>query len=166
MNTTKISLFFANYNKKFNLFELKFCHVFAQSTMKHVKTFKNIHSNIVRMQQKFIVYQNKKQKLMPQLKNKNKIYLLTKNLKTKKISKKFDYIKIGLFFVNKQIKSVNYKLDLLPNTKIHSIFYVLLLKSIDSKTFIQDIFHFQYKKKDENEIKTILAQDDQRYFIK
>ena len=34
-----------------------------------------------------------------QLNEGDKVYLLTKNLKIKKKSKKLDYIKIGLFFI-------------------------------------------------------------------
>ena len=110
--------------------------------MKRVKTFKNIHSNIVRIQQKFTVYQNKKQKTMPQLKKRDKIYLLMKNLKTKKISKKLNHVKIDPFFIKQQKKSVNYELNLFSDIKIHSIFYVSLLKLADLKTSIQDTFHF------------------------
>ena len=87
-NMTKTISFFANFEKKPNLFEKKLQYVSAQSAIKHAKTLKKIHSNIVRMQQKFIAYQNKKQKTMPQLKERNKMYLLTKNLKTKEVSKK------------------------------------------------------------------------------
>ena len=103
---------------------------------------------------------------MPQLKKRNKMYLLTKNLKTKKVSKKLNHVKIGLFFIKQQKKSVNYELDLSSNIKIHSIFHVSLLKSADSRTFIQNMFHFQYEDENEYEIEKILAQNDQKYFIK
>ena len=92
--------------------------------------------------------------------------MLTKNLKTKKISKKLNYVKIDSFFVKQQKKSVNYELNLFSNIRIHSIFHVSLLKSADQNTFIQNTFHFQYEKKNENEIETILTQNDQRYLIK
>ncbi len=39
-----------------------------------------------------------------------------------------NYIKIELFFVKKNKKLINYKLDLLKNIKIFLIFYILLLK--------------------------------------
>ena len=94
------------------------------------------------------------------------MYLLTKNLKTKKINKKLNYMKIDSFFVKQQKKSINYELNLFSNIRIHSIFHISLLKSADQNTFIQNIFHFQYEKKNENEIKTILTQNDQRYLIK
>ena len=135
-NTTKKTSFFANFGKKSNLFEKKLQHVSAQSAMKRVKTLKKIHSNIVRMQQKSAVYQDKKRKTMPQLKKGDKIYLLTKNLKTKKVSKKLNHVKVGSFFIKQQKRSVNYELNLFSDIKIHSIFHVSLLKSADSETFI------------------------------
>ena len=156
-NTTKKISFFANFEKKSNLFEKKLQHVSAQSAMKRAKTLKKIHSNIVRMQQRSTAYQNKKRKTMPQLKERDKMYLLTKNLKTKKISKKLNHVKIDSFFIKQQKKSVNYELNLFSNIKIHSIFHVSLLKSADSKTFIQNTFHFQYKNDDEYEIEKILT---------
>ena len=51
------------------------------------------------MQAKSRKYQNKKRKITLQLKRKNKIYLFTKNLKTKKLNKKLNYIKVELFFI-------------------------------------------------------------------
>ena len=165
-NTTKTIPSFANFGKKPNLFEKKLQHVSAQSAIKRAKTFKKIHSNIVRMQQKSTAYQNKKRKTMPQLKERDKMYLLTKNLKTKKVSKKLNHVRVGPFFIKQQKKSVNYELDLSSDTKIHSIFHVSLLKSADSKTLIQNTFYFQYKNENEYEVEKILTQNDQKYLIK
>ena len=165
-NTTKTISFFANFGKKSNLFERELQHVSAQSAIKRAKTFKEIHSNIVRMQQRSTAYQNKKRKTMLQLKKRDKIYLLTKNLRTKKISKKLNHVKVGPFFIKQQKRSVNYELNLLSDIKIHSIFHVSLLKSADPKTPIQNTFHFQYEKEDEYEIEKMLGQNDQQYFVK
>ena len=51
------------------------------------------------MQEKSAIYQNKKRKTAPQLKEKNKVYLLTKNLKIRKPSKKLDHVKVEPFFI-------------------------------------------------------------------
>ena len=67
-NTTKKTLFFANFKKKLNLFKRKLSHVSAQSAIKKAEIFKTIYNNIVRMRQKLAVYQNKKRKTMFQLK--------------------------------------------------------------------------------------------------
>ena len=165
-NTTKITSFFANFDKKSNLFDSKNIHKSTQTVMKRIKTFKQMHDNIKIMQNKFVIYQNKKRKMTSQLKEKDKIYLLTKNLTTRKKSKKLNHVKIELFFIKIQKKRVNYELNLFKDIKIHSIFHILLLESIDSKTFIQKTFHYHVQKKNEYEIEEILQQDDQRFLIK
>ncbi len=62
LNIIKITSFFANYNKKLNLFKKKRRHLLAQSIIKRVATLKKIHDNISKMQEKSIKYQNKKRK--------------------------------------------------------------------------------------------------------
>jgi hypothetical protein len=66
----------------------------------------------------------------PKLKEKNKIYLLKKNIKIKRPSNKLNYKKLGLFKINKKVRSINYKLKLSEIIKIYSIFYILLLEPV------------------------------------
>ncbi len=118
------------------------------------------------MQEKSAKYQNKKQKTVSQLKKRNKVYFFTKNLKTRKLSKKLNYIKVELFFIKKTKKSVNYKLDLFKNIKVFSVFYILLLKSADSSISIQKIFYYKLQKKNRCKIEQILKQQNQKYLVK
>jgi len=55
-NIIKITSFFANYNKKFNLFEKERKHLLAQLIIEKIITLKKIHSNISKMQKKSIKY--------------------------------------------------------------------------------------------------------------
>ncbi len=55
-NIIKITLFFANYNKKLNLFKKECTHLFAQLVIEKVATLKKIHDNILRMQKRSIKY--------------------------------------------------------------------------------------------------------------
>ena len=71
-----------------------------------------------------------------QLKERNKIYLLTRNLKTKKNSKKLNYVKIELFFIKIVKRLVNYELDLPKNARVFLVFHVLLLELVDPNTSI------------------------------
>ena len=75
-----------------------------------------------------------------QLKERNKVYLLTKNLKRKKsknqYTKKLNYIKVGPFFIKKQKKPVSYKIDLLKDLKIYLVFYISLLKLVKQNILI------------------------------
>ena len=104
--------------------------------MNRIKKFKNIKDNIQKMQLKFEKYVNKKRKEDSQLKKKNKVYFLTKNLTTKRLNKKLNHIKVESFFIKAVKKSVNYELSLSKNTRIHSIFHINVLKSVDLNTLI------------------------------
>ncbi len=55
-NITKIILFFANYNKKLNLFRKERTHLLAQSIIKRVETLRKVHDNISKMQERSIKY--------------------------------------------------------------------------------------------------------------
>ena len=96
-DTTKMSSFFANFKKNSNLFEFELSNKSTQSTIQKIKTLKQIHDNIFKMQKKSTIYQNKKRKNESQLKKKNKVYLFTKNLKIKKSNKKLNHVKIKSF---------------------------------------------------------------------
>ena len=135
-NITKISSYYVNFDKELNLFEQELKHVAADLVMNRVKRFKNIKDNIQKMQFKSEKYVNKKRKEDSQLKEEDKIYLLTKNLTIRKLNKKLNHTKIGSFFIKAVKKSVNYELSLLKNTRIHSIFHINVLESADLNTFI------------------------------
>jgi ribosomal protein L11 len=60
------------------------------------------------------------------------VYLLTKNLKIKRLSQKLDYKKVGLFRIKRVKELVNFKLDLSKGTRIYLVFYILLLELVDA----------------------------------
>ncbi len=60
------------------------------------------------------------------------MYLFTKNLKTRKLSKKLNHVKVESFFVKKTKKLINYEFDLSKNAKVFLVFYISLLKLANS----------------------------------
>ena len=164
-NITKISSYFVNHERESNLFERKLKHISANSVINRVKRLKNIKENIQKMHFKSKKYINKKRKKGPQLKEKNKVYLLTKNLMTKKPTKKLNHTKIGPFFIKAVKGPVSYELSLPKNTRIHSIFHINLLESADLSTFIRKDFHFE-DSDEEYTVEKILEKKGQKYLIK
>ena len=158
--------FYANYDRESNLLNYEQSKVSANATERQMKTLRMIHNNIMRMQQRSFKYINKKRKMTPLLKKRDKVYLLTKNLKTKKASKKLNNVKIGPFYVKKVKELKTYELKLSKNIRIFSIFDIFLLKPVDSKTFIQKTFHFEEEEEGIYTMKRILEKRDQNYFIK
>ena len=165
-DTTKATSFFANYERNSNLFDYKESPMLTNIAKSRVEMFKEIHENIIKMQNWTFNYINKKRKNASLLKEGNKIYLFTKNLKRKDKRKKLNFVKIEAFFIKKIKKLKNYELNLLKNAKVHLIFNISLLKSIDFNTFIQETFHYEKQKKKEFEIKKILKEKKDQYLIK
>jgi hypothetical protein len=94
------------------------------------------------------------------------MYLLTKNLKIRKKSKKLNHVKIESFFIKTIKKSVNYELDLLKNAKVFLVFHISLLKLADLSTSIQKTFHYKSQEENRFEVKEILKKKDQQYLVK
>jgi len=143
---TKVTSFFVNFGKKPNLFDQERRHLAAQLTIERVATLKKIHDNITTMQIRSAKYQNKKRKMASQLKKGDKVYLLTKNLKIRKKSRKLDHVKVEPFFIKEVKEPVNYELD--PSTSI------------------QETFHYHSQEENRFEVERILEKKSQRYLVK
>jgi len=86
------------------------------------------------------LYANKKRDRESTFKKRNKVYLLRRNIKTKRSSNKLNHTKLKLFEILEEKKSINYKLNLSASMKIHLVFHIFLLKSADLNTSIQTEF--------------------------
>ena len=164
-NTTKVSSYFVNKEQELNLFERKLNHISTDLVMNRVKKLKNNRENIQNIYFKSEKYINRKRKRDFQLKEEDKVYFLTKNLTTKRSTKKLNYITIEPFFIKAVKKSISYKLSLFKNTHIYLIFHINLLESIDSNIFIQKNFHFE-DSKEKYIVKRILDRKDQKNLVK
>jgi hypothetical protein len=58
----------------------------------------------------------------------DKVWLLRRNLKTRRPSDKLDYCRLGPFRVSTKVNEVAYRLDLPSSMKIHPVFHVSLLE--------------------------------------
>jgi len=58
------------------------------------------------------------------------VWLLYKIFKLRQLSKKLDYIKIGLFKIAVKISEVIYRLNLLVKIKIYLVQYIIMLKPV------------------------------------
>ncbi len=83
------------------------------------------------------LYANKKKDRKSTLKKRNKVYLLRRNIKTKRSSNKLNHMKLESFEILKEKRSINYELNLSAFMRIPLIFHIFLLKFADSNTSIQ-----------------------------
>jgi len=75
-------------------------------------------------------YYNFKKSKGLDLKEGDKVWLLYKNFKLRWLSKKLDYIKIGLFKIIVRILEVMYRLNLLAKIKIYLVQYIIILELV------------------------------------
>ena len=169
--TIKRSLFFANYEKNSNLFLKLHQYLTSNTAIVQAEHMKEIHTTLTKQiksaNTSMMKYVNQKQKTAPQLKMRDKIYLLTKNLRVKKSRIcKLDHVRVRSFLIEKIKKSINFQLQLSADVKIHSVFHIFLLESADTETLLQITFHYQQEKENIYEAERILEYDSQQYLMK
>ena len=71
----------------------------------------------------------------PTFKIGDKVWLLRRNIKTKRPCDKLDYRRLGPFVIQKQINPVAYRLELPAAMKVHPVFHVSLLEPYRESAF-------------------------------
>lgn len=168
------SPFFANFGKDPNLFMKPYDSPELHAAMVAAKQLKDIHNTcgdgIKDAQRKTAAYLQNKRKTAPQLQEGDKVYLLTKNLKTRRPTKKLDQIKVGPFLIEEQKGPQNYRLRLPKDAKIHPVFHISLLEPADKDTPLQTTFHYQDQEETTDDtwydLERICCWDGNNYLIK
>ena len=75
-------------------------------------------------------YANRKRLREPTFKEGDRVYLLRRNIKSDKLIKKLDVVKLGLFKIRRCKELVSFKLELPKKMRIHSMFYISLLELV------------------------------------
>jgi len=86
-----------------------------------INLYKNLYKTAKLVQEHMRKYYNLKKSKGLDLKEGDKVWLLYKNFKSRQLSKKLDYVKIGLFKITEKISEVIYRLDLLVKIKIYPV---------------------------------------------
>jgi hypothetical protein len=166
--------FYANHGRHPNLFTRTFPSLKTEAAIATADEMKKVqeslNATLEKAQRQSISYVNKKRKTAPQLKKGDKVYLLTKNLRTTRPSKGLDHVKVGPFLILNQKGPVTYTLDLPPDAKIHPRFHVNMLEPADPETPLQKTFHYEVQEDNVFEVEKILAHrtsnNGKEYLIK
>jgi len=107
-------------------------------------------------------YYDKDWLLTPIFKKKEKVFLLRRNIKTKRPSTKLDHVKIELFKILDNSEKNAYKLDLLKSMKIYSVFHVSLLKKASLSMSLCITIEVEHNE-DEYEVEKVLDVMHKKY---
>jgi transposase InsO family protein len=163
--STGISPFYANYGYEPVAFRQSLnIEVLAQKSSTDVSLLTNLHKELTRdiefIATRSSMYYDSKRLGGPNLKEGDPVYLLRKNIKTKRPSSKLDYTKLGPYPIQKVLGKVTYRLKLPDNMRIHPVFHISLLEPApknarQTKTQLSD-----ENQDDVYEVEKILDQQD------
>jgi hypothetical protein len=91
---------------------------------------KKLVVDLVFFTKKIISYYDKYYNIKPTLKEKDKIYLIQRNIQIKQLNTKLDHKKLGLFRIKKITGLINYKLVLPKIMNIHPVFHISFLELV------------------------------------
>jgi hypothetical protein len=132
---TKISLAYVTYRYNPEVYRLAIIsEIDNQAISLQVLNLKAFHKelvvDLVFFMKKTVSYYNRHRSIEPTLKEKNKVYLIQRNIQTKQLNTKLDHKKLGLFKIKRIIGPVNYELVLPKTMNIHPVFYISLLEPV------------------------------------
>ena len=162
--------FFANYGKDPNLFTTPMPNPNSDRALRSANEISAEHSrahdSIKKSQTKIMASRQSTNKNGPLLKKGDKVYLLTRNLKTRRQNKKLDHVKVGPFLIEEQRGALNYRLKLPPDARIHPVFHISLLEPADPNIPLQTTFYFEAQEDDVFTVERIEQFDGSKYLIK
>jgi hypothetical protein len=136
--------FFANYGYHPTLMAQPFQRQqIANDAATMIKTIQNLHSQLSNdidfMNLRMAKYYDQNHQEGPDLKRGEKVFLLQRNIKTKRPSQKLDHLKLGPFTIEEKIGRVNYRLRLPKNMhRIHPVFHISLLEPAPKNALVSN----------------------------
>jgi len=98
-----------------------------------------------------------------------RVYLKTNNIHVKQRSKKLNNKSIKPFEIKRNIKKLSYKLDLLKEMQVHSVFHAFMLQCCNQSVSLQTIktsVELNEKYKVENILKKQMISGKTHYLVK
>lgn len=162
-STTGHTPFYANYGYHPQLaYEPQGRYEEAPTAKEHVDKLRQIHTMMQRdidfVNFRMATYYDQKRSEGPDLKEGEKVYLLRRNIKTKRPSAKLDHIRLGPFTIEKKTGPVNYKLKLPTSMKIHPVFHISLLERAPANAKEPNNIELDETTEEEYEVEKILAR--------
>jgi hypothetical protein len=161
-STTGETPFFANYGYNPVLIgEPQNKETVSEEAEEVINTINYIRTQLSRdikfMNLHMAIYYDRKHGSTPDLKKGEKVWLLRRNIKTKRPSQKLDHQKLRPFVIEEKLGPVNYQLQLPKSmSKIHLVFHISLLEPAPKHALITENMEIDDNTEQEYKVKQIL----------
>jgi hypothetical protein len=92
--------------------------------------YKELVVDLVFFTKRIVSYYNRYCNIEPTLKERDKVYLIRRNIQIKQPNTKLDHKKLGLFKIKRIVGLVNYELVLPKTINIYPVFHISFLKLV------------------------------------
>jgi transposase InsO family protein len=138
----------------------------SSTAKERMETLMNLHDHLKStaklVQERMKRYYNARRSEGPDLKEGDKVWLLHKNFKSRRPSKKLDHVRLGPFTVKTKISEVTYRLDLPEKMKIYPVQHIAMLEpaygNVETPVYEADTYRGQ--EEDEWEVSKIVSHED------
>jgi hypothetical protein len=169
---TKILLAYATYKYNPEVYRLAITSEVNNQVISlqvlDLKVFhKELAADLIFFTKRIVSYYNKYYNIKPMLKERDKVYLIQRNIQTKQPSTKLDHKKLELFKIKRIIRPVNYKLVLPKTINIYPVFHISLLELVLLGVLLAPVTEIELVNPNtEYKIKEILDHKQVRNYIK
>jgi len=138
----------------------------SSTAKQRMETLMNLHANLTEtakvVQQRMKRYYDAKRSEGPDLKEGDKVWLLHKNFKSRRPSKKLDHVRLGPFEIIQRISPVTFKLNLPAKMKIYPVQHIAMLEpaygNVEPPVYEADTYRGQ--EEDEWQVSRIIGHED------
>jgi len=138
----------------------------SSTAKQRMETLMNLHKNLTEtakvVQQRMKKYYDAKRSEGPDLKEGDKVWLLHKNFKSRRPSKKLDHVRLGPFEIIQRISPVTFKLNLPAKMKIYPVQHIAMLEpahgNVEPPVYEEDTYRGQ--EEDEWQVSKIVNHKD------
>jgi len=163
-SATGFTPFFADYGREVKATRSKresaYKNERAQLTSAEMEQlYSQLQINLKFFQERMRKYYDRRHEDAPQIREGQKVYLLRKNLKSKRPCEKLDFKKLGAFRVLEQTGPVNFKLQLPKGTNVYPVFHISMLEPAPETAPMANIMDAEGYEDQDYTVERILAKD-------